>query len=147
MSETGTRIKEDPLEEQRQLFDLLSQETRHQVVRYILGHPKHLMSLDELDYMIPKSKGAIDDQLDNLIEEGILDLYEYPPNKDKRDLPSRFYGFTERGIQVLRDYQYLNNVPVLRAVYDNTKKSEKLERHQDAPRPELPETVEQGLSL
>jgi hypothetical protein len=31
-----------PFEEQRQIYDLLSQETRHLILQFILGHPEHL---------------------------------------------------------------------------------------------------------
>ncbi|WP_435180681.1 ArsR family transcriptional regulator [Halorussus sp. AFM4] len=146
MSDSSSASKDGPFEEQRRIFDLLSQETRHLIVQYVLGHPKHLASLDELNYVIPKSKAAISDQLDNLVEAGILDLYRYEPSEDKRDLPSKFYGFTERGVEVLYEYNYLRGVPVARALYKNTRKSEKIERHEDAPRPELPDEVREGLS-
>lgn len=146
MSDSSSASDSRPFEEQRRIFDLLSQETRHLIIQYILGHPEHLMSLDELDYMIPKSKAAISDQLDNLIDAGILALYRYEPSEDKRDLPSKFYGLTERGIEVLNEYNYLRGVPVARALYKNTRKSDKLERHEDAPRPGLPEAVQEVFS-
>lgn len=141
MSDSSSVNEAGPFEEQRQLFELLSQETRHLILQNILGHPDHLVSLDELDYMIPKSKAAIGDQLDNLIEAELLDLYPYEPSADKRDLPSKFYGLTNYGVNVLYEYNYLRGVPVARAVYDNTRKSEKVERHETAPRPDLPESV------
>lgn len=146
MSDSSSASESGPFEEQRRIFDLLSQETRHLIIQYILGHPKHLISLDELNYMIPKSKAAISDQLNNLIEAGILDLYRYKPSEGKRDLPSKFYGLTENGVEILHEYNYLRGVPVARALYKNTRKSEKVERHENAPRPNLPETVRDALS-
>lgn len=146
MSDSSSANEVGPFEEQRRVFELLSQETRHLIVQYVLGHPEHLVSLDELDYMIPKSKAAISDQLDNLIEAGILALYRYEPSEDKRDLPSKFYGLTEQGVEVLHEYNYLRGLPVAQALYRNTRKSEKIKRHEAAPRPKLPETVRQALS-
>lgn len=146
MSDSSSASEVGPFEEQRRIFDLLSQETRHLIIQYILGHPEHLMSLDELDYVIPKSKAAISDQLDNLIEAGIIDLYRYEPSEGKRDLPSRFYGLTQHGIEILHEYNYLRGVPIARALYKNTRKSKKIERHENAPRPELPEEVQKVLS-
>lgn len=147
MSGVSPTDESEPFEEQRHIFNLLSQETRHLIIQFILGHPKHLMSLDELDYMLPKSKAAISDQLDNLIEAEILSLYEMEESKEKRDLPSKFYGPTERGIEILYEYKYLRGVPIARAVYKNTKKTEKIRRHETAPRPELPKNVRGALSL
>ncbi|USZ66894.1 ArsR family transcriptional regulator [Halorussus salilacus] len=147
MSDSSSASNTGPFEEQRRIFDLLSQETRHLIIQFVLGHPEHLVSLDELDYMIPKSKAAIGDQLDNLIEAGILDLYRYEPSEDKRDLPSKFYGLTERGVEILYEYKYLRGVPVARGLYENTRKSEQIERHENAPRPELPDAVREALSM
>lgn len=136
-----------PFEEQRRIYDLLSQETRHLIVQYLLGHPKHLMSLDELDYMIPKSKGAIGDQLENLVDADVLSVYQYDQNEGKRDLPAKFYGFTKHGVEILYEYNYLRGVPIARALYDNTEKTAKVQRHENAPRPELPVEVSQALSF
>lgn len=147
MNDISSTNDDGPFEEQRRIFELLSQRTRHLIIQFILGHPDHLMSLDELDYMIPKSKAAISDQLDNLIDEGVLTLYTYEPSEGKRDLPSKFYGPTERGVEILYEFKYLRGVPVIRALYKNTKKTEKIERHECAPRPELPEKVRETLSM
>jgi hypothetical protein len=147
MSDSPVNTATGPFEEQRQLFDLLSQETRHHIIQNILGHPKHLMSLDELEYMLPKSKASIKAQLDNLIDADVIALYTYEPSKGTRDLPSQFYGFTEHGVQILYDYKYLRGLPVARALYDKTRKSRKIERHEAAPRPDLPETVVNALEF
>jgi len=144
----GTAAKGDsPLEEQRQIYDHLSQETRHLIVQLILGHPEHLPSLDELAYMTSKNKAAIRDQLDVLVEAEILAIYDYPPNKDTRGLPWKFYGFTEYGTDILGDFNYLKGVPMARAVHQKTRKPEKIERHETAPRPPLPEPVRATFRL
>ncbi|UHQ95016.1 hypothetical protein [Haloterrigena alkaliphila] len=136
-----------PFEEQRQIYELLSQETRHLILQHILGHPDHLPSLDGLAYLMPKNKAAIRDQLQVLDEAGLLDRYDHPSNENSRDLPSQFYGLTERGVTVLDEYNYLRGLPVARAVYDNTRLSEKAQRHRDAPRPELPASVARALTI
>jgi hypothetical protein len=45
---------------------------------------------------------------------------------------AQFYGFTERGVEVL---------------HENTRKTEKVERHESAPRPELPDAVADALEF
>ncbi|WP_207589906.1 ArsR family transcriptional regulator [Halomontanus rarus] len=136
-----------PFAEQQRLFKLLSQDTRHLIIQELLGHPAHLMSLAELEYMTGKSQAAIKDQLDTLIEERIVARYTHEPSAEKRDLPSQFYGFTERGVEILHDYKYLRGLPVARALYENTRKTEKVERHESAPRPELPTAVAEALEF
>jgi len=147
MSEADTRDADGPFAEQRRIFDLLSQETRHLTIQEILGHPEHLVSLAELEYMTGKSQAALTDQLENLIDAELVAQYTYEPSKGKRDLPSQFYGFTEHGVQILYDYKYLRGLPVARALYDQTRKTEKIERHEAAPRPDLPKSVADALEF
>jgi len=148
MSEShGETADSGPFAEQRRLFELLSQDTRHLIIQELLGHPAHLMSLAELEYMTGKSQAAIKDQLSTLIEADMIARYTYEPSEDRRDLPSQFYGFTERGVEILHDYKYLRGLPVARALYENTRKTEKVERHESAPRPELPEAVAKALKF
>jgi len=145
-SHSGT-ADSGPFAEQQRLFKLLSQDTRHLIIQELLGHPTHLMSLAELEYMTGKSQAAIKDQLETLIEAGILARYTYGPSENKRDLPSQFYGFTEWGVEVLHDYKYLRGLPVARALYESTRKTEKVGRHESAPRPELPTAVADALEF
>jgi hypothetical protein len=136
----------NPLDRQRALMDLLSQETRHDIVQALLGHPEHLASEQELDYLVDdKSRGAVEGAIDRLVEEGILAIYEHPPNESTRDYPYKFIGFTEYGVDVLDQFNYLKGVPLARALHDSTRKSSTVERHEDAPRPDLPPAVEEAL--
>jgi DNA-binding Lrp family transcriptional regulator len=148
MSESDTGAADaGPFAEQQRLFKLLSQDTRHLIIQELLGHPAHLMSLAELEYMTGKSQAAVKDQLKTLTEAGIVAQYTYEPSTEKRDLPSQFYGFTERGVEILYNYKYLRGLPVARALYENTRKTEKIERHEAAPRPELPTAVAEALTF
>ena len=136
----------NPLDRQRKLMQLLSQETRHDIVQALLGHPRHLASEDEIDYLVHnKSTGAVQDSIARLVEEDILAMYEHEPNKHTRDYPYKFYGFTEHGIDVLDQFNYLKGVPFARAAHEKTRKSEKIERHESAPRPDLPDEVAEAL--
>lgn len=138
----------DLFEEERALHQLLSQETRHYIVQFILAHPDHLMSLAELDYAIPgKATASISTQLDRLIEEDIVAEYIHGPSERKRDLPSQFYGFTEHGIEVLDQFGYLEAVPILRALYDNMEKSTRVQRHEESPRPDQSAAVVLALAF
>ena len=138
---------EDSFAEQQRMRELLSQETRHLIIQCILGHPDHLASLAELAHMIPKNEAALLDQLETLKEAGILEVYPHEPNESTRDLPSRFWGPTERGVEVLYEHNFLRGVPIARAIYDETRKSAKVERHETAPRPTLPDAVFDALDF
>lgn len=140
--------EENPLERQRELMELLSQETRHSIVQALLGHPKLLASADEINHFVPsKSKKTVEEQLDVLVDADVLAVYEYPPNGERRGLPWKFYGFTEFGADVLGDFNYLKGVPMARAVHRRTRTPERIERHEAAPRPPLPEPVRTTFRL
>jgi predicted ArsR family transcriptional regulator len=137
----------DPFAEQQRLYELLSQDTRQLIVQELLGHPTHLMSLAELEYMTGKNRATIKNHLDALRDEDIIVQYIFEPNKETRGLPAQFYGFTERGVEILHDYKYLRGIPVARALYENTRKTEKIQRHEAAPRPDLPPAVAKALEF
>jgi len=97
--------------------------------------------------MIPKNEAAVLDQLKRLREVGLSEVYTHEPNASTRDLPSKFWGPTERGIEVLYEHNFLRGVPVARAVYEETQKSERVMRHEGAPRPNLPDAVAEALEF
>jgi len=147
-AQSNSEKEENPLEQQRELMELLSQETRHSIIQALLGHPEVLASADEINHLIPsKSKKTVDEQLEVLVEAEILAIYDYPPNEQKRGLPWKFYGFTEYGADILGDFNYLKGVPMARAVHQKTRTPEKIERHETAPRPPLPEPVRATFRL
>jgi hypothetical protein len=132
-----------PYEIQRTVQRYLAQETRHNILQVILGHPAHLVSVTEFD--IPKSRSTISEQLIDLADHEIVTRYHHEPNADVRDIPADFWGLTEFGTDVLAEYNYLRGLPVMRVAHDSTHKTETVKRHQDAPRPRLPDPVTAAL--
>jgi len=130
-----------PFETQRELHAVFAQETRHRIIQTILGHPASLPSLAELAYYCQKSESAVLDQLAGLDEFGLVESYDLESGHGKRDRPGTFYGFTERGVLLLDRFEYLRGRQMLQAVHEQTAKTERIRRHEDAPRPDLPETV------
>ena len=134
-----------PYEAQRTVQRYLSQETRHNIIQVLLGHPSHLASTTELTYYIPRSRSAISDQLTSLKDHELIAQYHHEPNAGSRDVAADFWGFTTFGVSLLHEYNYLRGLPVLRAVHDATHKTETVERHENAPRPALLEEVRDAL--
>lgn len=134
-----------PFETQRELHAVFAQETRHRIIQTILGHPSSLPSLAELAYYSQKSESAVLDQLAELREFGLVESYDLEASQRKRNLPGTFYGFTERGVLLLDRFEYLRGRPMLQAVHERTAKTKRIRRHEDAPRPELPEAVTRML--
>lgn len=138
-----------PLEKQQRAHRFITQETRFHIIQAILGHPDHLVTLDELDYLIPKNPSTIRDHLDRLAEKGIVakQTYDYDDEHDGgQAIPRDFWRFTTYGLTLLDEYNYLRYVPVLRALQDNLSLTEKIDRHRNAPRPVLPDGVSNGFT-
>ncbi|MCL9817525.1 ArsR family transcriptional regulator [Natronocalculus amylovorans] len=141
-AQVATESEKNPLERQRELMQLLSQETRHSIIQALLGHPEVLASAAEINHFVPsKAKKTVEEQLDVLVAADILAIYNHTLNKQKRGLPWKFYGFTTHGTDILEDFNYLKAVPMARAVHQKTRKPEKIIRHETAPRPPLPDPV------
>lgn len=130
-----------PFEKQRRAHRFITQETRYHIIQAILGHPDHLVTLDELEYLVPKNRSTIREHLDRLAEKHIVAKQSYDGEGSGQAVPRDFWGFTTYGITLLDEYNYLRYVPVLRALQDNLYLTEKIERHRNAPRPALPDDV------
>lgn len=130
-----------PLERQRRAHRFLTQETRYHVLQAILGHPKHLVTLDEFEYLVPKNRSTIRDHLDRLADKHLIAKYVYDGEDVGPNDPREFWGLTDYGVDLLNEYGYLRYVPVLRALQDTIYLTAKIERHRTAPRPELPGDV------
>jgi tetratricopeptide (TPR) repeat protein len=126
----------EPFSGESELYHYLTQETRYLIIQYILAHPENLPSLEELDYAIPKGRSTIHQHLKSLRERDIVDAYELDPEKRSRDLPSTFYGLTEHGIYVVEEFDLLKAKEMLQAIYANMDKPERVQRYEEAPRPE-----------
>lgn len=135
-----------PFEKQRRAHQFLTQETRYYILQALLGHPTHLASLDELEYLIPKNRSTIREHLDRLQEKTLVTKYVYEGDDTASDEPSEFWGITEFGISLLYEFNYLRYVPVLRALQDNLYLTAKMQRHRNAPRPPLPTAVADAFS-
>lgn len=133
-------------EKHRVVQRYLTQSTRYHVVQTVLAHPSHLPSLTELDYYIEKNASTVREHCENLAEHEILARYHHEPNVDSRGLPSEFWGLTPFGIDLISEYNFLRSLPVLRATHDHTEKSATIQRHEDAPRPDLPDAVAEALA-
>jgi hypothetical protein len=134
-----------PYESQRTVQRYLSQETRHNILQVIFGHPAHLVSTTEMAYYVPRSRSAISDQLADLADHELISEYHHEPNVDSRDLPADFWGFTPFGVALLGEYNYLRGLPIMRAAHEATHKTETVQRHEAAPRPDLPSSVQEAI--
>ncbi|MFC6722890.1 ArsR family transcriptional regulator [Halobium palmae] len=131
------------------MHEFLSHPTRHKILQIILGHPEHLTTVEELVYLTGEDSDAVRQQLETLQEAEIVEEYRLENTERLADdgVPTTFYSFSETGVRVIDRYKYLSGLPVMRALYDKTEMTERMQRHRDAPRPELPAVVSTALTI
>lgn len=113
--------------------------TRLRIIQDILGHPHGAPSLDEVAYAnLDKSKSTIQDHLNVLIEAEIVARVKLPKDERTRDNPSTFYVLTQHGWRELnKSAIFLDELDDIRDDYEKLEKPDRLERFEQAPRPEL----------
>jgi len=135
-----------PFEKQRRAHRFLTQETRYHIIQAVLGHPAHLVTLDEVEYLVPKNRSTIREHLDRLADHHVMDKYVYDGDDAGTHDPREFWGLTSYGVGLLDEYGYLRYVPVLRALQDNLYYTQKIDRHRNALRPDLPADVARAFA-
>lgn len=125
------------VDRERERLSVVTQETRFAVLQDVLGHPEQLPTLKELDYVNPsKSDSTIREHLDALVDVGVVERVELPPERRSRDLPHVFYGITEDGRQFLDRHGLLRAEDSLQEAYDAVEKTDEIATYESAPRPE-----------
>ncbi len=125
------------VDRERERLRVVTQETRFALLQDVLGHPKQLPTLKELDYVNPsKSDSTIREHLDALVEVGVVERVELPSERRSRDLPHVFYGIAEDGRQFLNRHGLLRAEDSLREAYDAVEKTDKIATYESAPRPD-----------
>lgn len=86
---------------------VVGQRTRAGLLADIVGHPKGMPSVPELNYTNPRvERSTVIEHLEKLMNAGVVGKAELPPGERHRDLPYTFYYVTEAG----REFLDRNNV-------------------------------------
>lgn len=118
-------------------LNLVTQKTRFTLLQNIMAHPEGKPSLKELVYANPsKSKSTIRNHLEKLIDGGIVETVELPEDERSRDLPYRFYQFTEEGLAFLEHHDLLRAEETLKEMHSMLEKTPEIEKYIEAPRPD-----------
>lgn len=135
-----SEINQTRFEETREWLDLLSQETRANIVQNILGHRYMMPSLYEFAYLNPsKNKGTIKGHLDKLVETDFILRVTLPQGKRQRDHPDTFYILSNEGYRFLQRHSLLiPDIDEIRSDHSRVKRSDKFKKYEYAPRPTIP---------
>ena len=132
------RHTERSVDENRELLNLVTQETRFTLIQNVVAHPEGMPSLKELVYANPsKSKSTIRNHLEKLINAGVVETVTLPDKQRKRDLPYRFYRLTDSAQEVLKAHDLLRAEDTLKRMHSMLEKTPEIERYVNAPRPDV----------
>lgn len=102
----------------------------------IVGHPKGLPSVEELDYMNPPlSDDAIRRHLETLAEVGVVRVREFEPGERLRDYPYKFYELTDAA-RDLFDRNGLFPESAWQRQYRAVEKTPRIRDLEEMPRPD-----------
>ena len=126
----------DWLAEHRNRLNIATQETRFNILQKIIGHPKQLPTLKELDYfMLDVSSSTIRNHLETLVDAGLVARVTLPEDQRTRDNPHVFYGLTEEGRAALKDANLLKAEEVAQEATLSVDVPRDVKGYMQAPRP------------
>jgi DNA-binding HxlR family transcriptional regulator len=111
-------------------------EKRAAILADVVGHPKGMPSVEELDYMNPPlSEDAIRRHLKALAGVGVVRERTFPPGERLREYPYKFYELTEAA-RDLFDRNGLFPEEAWRRQYRSVEKTARVRDLEAMPRPE-----------
>lgn len=116
----------------------VTQDTRANLITDIVGHPKGMPSMKELEYMNPSvSRSTISGHLDTLIDVGVVDTVEFPPGeRPARDLPYTFYYLTDDARELF-DRNNLFDEGIWRDTYAQVRTTDEIDAAEAVTRPHI----------
>lgn len=102
----------------------------------IVGHPKGMPSVEELDYMNPPlSDDAIRRHLNTLKDVNVVQEREFKPGERLRDYPHKFYALTEEARELF-DRNGLFPEKAWQRQYQSVEKTARIRDIETMPRPD-----------
>lgn len=109
---------------------------RADILADIVGHPKGMPSVEELDYMNPPmSDDAIRRHVKTLMNVGVVEEREFPPGKRYREFPYKFYRLTDAARELF-DRNGLFPEAAWKREYESVTKTARIEEIEEMPRPD-----------
>lgn len=116
----------------------ITQEPRANIISDLVGHPKGMPSMAELEYMNPSlGRSTITEHLEVLEETGVVATAAFPPGqRPERSLPYEFYYITDQA-RLLFDRSNIFEEGVWTDTYAQVNKTDEIERYEAVTRPHV----------
>lgn len=132
---SGEMLVKD-LDTRREMLDIATQKTRFTLLQGIVSHPVELPSLRELELLNPSlGRTTIHEHLGKLIDAGVIEQVENKETMNNPNVPSKFYGLTKEGQNVLEGTGLFDAATTLKHYYNKIQKTDEHNRYESAPRP------------
>lgn len=129
-------VVEEEYQERRENLQLVLQESRYVILQYVIGHPQELITLEELDHLVPdRSRSTLHSHLSRLLDADVLERQVLPEEDRQRDLPHVFYGLSDDGEELLERHSLLQPEDTLQELYSKIEKDSRTRKYETAPRP------------
>lgn len=117
---------------------IATQSTRRKLLLNIVSHPKQAPSVNELMFQNPSmSRSAVDKHLGELQDKGLVEKVSLEKGKRQRDLPHNFWIIPDPSREFLEKHELIPADPrPLQGAYARVKKPDKIQRYENAERPE-----------
>jgi len=137
--DTGSSNLPDATDEDFDAWHALQKTTgkkRADILADIVGHPKGMPSVEELDYMNPPlSDDAIRRDLDTLESVGVVREREFETGERLREYPYKFYELTDQARELF-DRNGLFPEDAWQRQYQSVEKTARIRELETMPRPD-----------
>lgn len=116
-------------------LQLITQETRANILRVIRGHPQKLPSMVELDLLLEEHKSTLYEHLSQLIDKGIIVRYMASTEQEDKS-PYVFYGLTPLGYDLVESTTVFESAEEIREEYQNRAAGCEISAYERLPRPQ-----------
>lgn len=119
-------------------LQLITQETRADIITDIVGHPKGMPSMTELDYLnYDVDRSTITGHLNKLIDAGVIGVAEFPPGeRPGRGKPYKFYYITDDARELF-DKNNIFDSAIWRDVYVQVEQPDEIKDVEAITRPHV----------
>ncbi|WP_435156652.1 ArsR family transcriptional regulator [Haladaptatus sp. DFWS20] len=120
-----------------EVFDVITQQTRKDLITDIVGHPKGMPSMKELQYMSPDiDRTTILGHLRTLEDANVVGSVAFPEGQRPDEGPYKFYYITEQARELF-DKNGIFDPAVRQPLYAQVEKPEDVQYAEELARPQI----------
>ncbi|WP_227378897.1 ArsR family transcriptional regulator [Haladaptatus halobius] len=120
-----------------EVFDVITQQTRKDLIADIVGHPKGMPSMKELQYLNPDvDRTTILGHLRKLMDANVVDSVAFPDGQRPDEGPYKFYYITEQAGELF-DKNGIFDPEIRRPLYAQVEKPADVKHAEELTRPQL----------